>query len=70
MNPIREMLRDADPLRTEPMPSDEQRDSRRRAVASRTARGRHAARHRHGRCISLPPGDASRIGRAHSLTPR
>jgi len=32
MKPIRELLRNADPLRTEPMPSDEQRDSRRRAI--------------------------------------
>lgn len=32
MSSVRELLRDADPLRTEPVPSDEQRDSRRRAI--------------------------------------
>ena len=43
MNPIRKLLSDADPLRTEPMPSDEQRDSRRRAIlasAPESRRGR------------------------------
>jgi hypothetical protein len=32
MNSIRQLLRDADPLRNEPLPTDEQRNDRRRAI--------------------------------------
>ena len=45
MNSIRDLLRDADPLRDEPLPTDEQRDLRRRAIlAERPEPGRPGIR--------------------------